>query len=119
MWLDPVKGIPEFIEAYEKGGELADAKVSAAMYLRAVGYTHPDEKIFYDKDTASAVRIDTIKHYPPDPGAGQFWLTNRQRHNWRNRTTNEMVDQEGNTLIPPQLIVVPVSAQKANGKVEE
>jgi len=99
---------PELREAYVRGGELADARVSESLYHRAIGYTHEDEKIMSHKDLG-IVRVPTLKHYPPDSAAGVFWLTNRQGARWRNRVTNEMTGPDGSALVPPQLIVTPVA----------
>jgi len=77
---------PEFSEAIRRGKTPADAEVAFAAYQRAIGYSHPEEKIFYNKDAEGEdriVRVQTIKHYPPDTKALSLWLRNRQRENWR------------------------------------
>lgn len=95
---------PALYQAMIAGAELADARVAEAMWHKAVGYTHPDEKLFYDKDIG-VVRAKTLKHYPPDAQAGVFWLTNRQKGRWTNRVVNEMTGVDGQPLAPPQLII--------------
>lgn len=70
----------EFWESIKKGKLLADATVADSLYQRAVGYQHPEDDI---KVVAGEIVITpTTKHYPPDPVAGIFWLTNRQRGKW-------------------------------------
>lgn len=125
-WVRPgsEKYKPELYQAMMAGAELADARVAEAMWHKAIGYTHPDEKLFYDKDIG-VVRAKTLKHYPPDAQAGVFWLTNRQRGKWTNRVVNEMTGVDGQPLAAPQLIIQGVSTrhpaalerdlQRANG----
>jgi hypothetical protein len=99
---------PEFAEAWIRGGDMADARVAASMYERALGYSHHDVKVVSTKEGVQLVPI--IKHYPPDPSAGQFWLTNRQRDTWRNRQSTELTGPDGDPLVPPQLVVTPVAS---------
>jgi len=37
---------PEFLESLTNGKHHADAKVAQALYHRALGYSHPEDKIF-------------------------------------------------------------------------
>lgn len=71
---------PQFSEAIKKGKEIADAEVAESMYNRARGYSHPEEKIFLHE--GEPVRVQTIKHYPPDPTSGIFWLKTRHPDKW-------------------------------------
>jgi hypothetical protein len=61
---------PEFRHALHQGRMEADGQVAHSLYRRAIGYTHPDEKIFSHPATrwskAKVVRVRTRKHYPPD-----------------------------------------------------
>lgn len=72
-----------FLESIKKGKELADANVAQKLYHRAIGYEHLEDKIFNDQGTP--LIVPTIKHYPPDPTAGIFWLKNRQPAKWRDK----------------------------------
>lgn len=101
----------DFRRAYLYGGVPADAKVAKGMLQRAVGYSHPEEKIMVVKDTI--VRVPTIKHYPPDVAAGTLWLTNRHKERWRNRLTQELTGSDGERLQPPQLVINPVQLHGA------
>jgi len=69
------KVYPEFSASIKSGKEIADAKVAEALFNRACGYSHPEEKIF--NDGGEILRADTIKHYPPDTAAAFIWLKNR------------------------------------------
>lgn len=86
-WL---KDYPDFSDAIKKGKEIADAKVVKSLYERALGYEHPEDKIFLDNGTP--IIVPTTKHYPPDPTAAIFWLKNRQPANWRDK--QEVVNTE-------------------------
>lgn len=72
---------PAFSEALKDGRERADARVGERLYQRAMGYSHPEEKIF--NHNGKEMRIETTKHYPPDTVACIFWLKNRQKDRWR------------------------------------
>ena len=89
---------PEFLGAVKEGREYADAHVGESLYQRACGYSHPEEKIFC-KD-GEVTRVETIKHYPPDPTSLVFWLKNRRRDLWTDR--QEVTGADGKALIPEQ-----------------
>lgn len=71
------------MEALTAGKKVADDKVEAALYDRAVGYKHDDVHVSaYMGD----VKLTPIKKvYPPEPGAIKLWLTNRRPKEWRER----------------------------------
>ena len=72
----------------------ADRKVERALYERAIGYSHPEEKLMnvsQGKDAGSMIeRHDTIKHYPPDTKACEFWLKNRRGKHWKEKQEIEL-----------------------------
>jgi hypothetical protein len=74
---------PEFLGALKRGKDEADALVSKALYNRALGFTHKEEKIFCSD--GQVIRAETIKQYPPDTVACIFWLKNRQKEQWRDK----------------------------------
>lgn len=76
------KAFPGFLESIKKGKIQADAEVAERLYNRAMGYEHPEEKIFCQE--GEIIRADTTKHYPPDTGAAFIWLKNRRK--WTDRT---------------------------------
>ena len=67
---------PEFLKSLKEGKSVADANVAKSLYLRALGYYHPEDKIF--NDNGEPLIVPTVKHYPPDPTAAIFWLKNRK-----------------------------------------
>lgn len=74
---------PTFFESIKRGKVSADAKVAERLYQRALGYEHPEDKIFNDQ--GEPLIVPTIKHYPPDPVSAIFWLKNRQKEKWRDK----------------------------------
>lgn len=74
---------PSFSKALTSAREFAAGKVVAAMYKNALGYDHDEDKIFNDNGTAMVVK--TVKHYPPNQAAAQFFLKNRDPDKWRDK----------------------------------
>ena len=87
---------PEFSESLKRGKTIADAEVSHKLYHRALGYEHPEDKIFLHE--GSPVVVPTVKHYPPDSTAAIFWLKNRQRDKWRDRQEHEHTGKDGGAI---------------------
>ena len=84
-----------FFESLKKGKIESDARVADSLYQRAIGYEHPEDKIFVDK--GKPIIVPTIKHYPPDPTAAIFWLKNRRANDWRDKReveTSVATDQD-------------------------
>lgn len=79
---------PEFLQSIKKGKDASDANVAKSLYHRAIGYTHPEEKIFCTN--GEVTRVDTTKHYPPDTAAAFIWLKNRQPLLWRDQKQIEV-----------------------------
>lgn len=76
------KNFPEFLQSLKQGKDEADTRVKQALYHRAIGYSHPEDKIF-NNGTDEGLVVPTIKHYPPDATSCIFWLKNRDPENWR------------------------------------
>lgn len=74
---------PEFVEALARGKKEPDDKVEAAMFHRAIGYSHPEDVIMQYR--GEPIIVPTTKHYPPDTIAGIFWLKNRRPDRWKDR----------------------------------
>ena len=77
------KANPEIFEALRDWKAQADGRVERSLYERALGYSHPEEKIFVHEGVVT--RVATVKHYPPDPTSMIFWLKNRQPQQWRDK----------------------------------
>ncbi len=70
-----------FFHSIREAKAVADSYVEAALFRRAMGYTHTVEKVFIYKGEVR--RYETIKHYPPDPSSAALWLRNRCPEKWR------------------------------------
>ena len=84
-----------FLRAYLEGQDAADATVAQSLYQRAIGYSHPEEKVFCNADGA-VTKVTVTKRYPPDAIACFFWLKNRRPLEWADRPK---VDELGNAEI--------------------
>lgn len=102
---------PDFLYAFEQGGHVADAKVTRALFARATGYSHPD--VHVSNFQGEVTLTDITKHYPPDPGAATFWLTNRRRDEWKTRQSTELSNPDGTALTPPTIVIQGVSKKDA------
>ncbi len=73
-----------FNEAYQRGKDIADAKVKKALYERAVGFEVEDVEETVDIDTKTGEikpvrRRKFKKKVPPDTMAIMYWLNNRSK----------------------------------------
>lgn len=87
----------EFMSALKKGKEIADQIIEGALFHRAKGYEHEEEKVFMYK--GQIVTHTVIKHYPPETGAAAFWLKNRQPEKWRDKHDLELSDTSLGALL--------------------
>ena len=81
------KSHKEFFAALKEGKIIADANVADSLYNRALGYSHPELKVF--NNMGEIVTFECEKHYPPDPTSAIFWLKNRQPALWRDKQVEE------------------------------
>lgn len=79
------RSYPEFLQSLKRGKEDADANVAKSLYRRALGYSHPAVKIFWDPKTDTEKVIPYTERYAPDTTACIFWLKNRRPAEWRDR----------------------------------
>ncbi len=63
---------PEFFKSLKEWKAIADGKVETSLYKSACGYMGPDGK-----------------YYPPNSTSIIFWLTNRQKENWKHYRNTE------------------------------
>lgn len=82
---------PEFAEALKVSKAIADDRVERSLYRRAVGYSFDAVKIFQN-----GTQIPYVEHVPPDTTAMIFWLKNRRKAQWRDRT--ELTGADGAPL---------------------
>lgn len=85
---------PSFSESLKKGKDEADATVAQKLYHRATGYSHEAVKIVADAKSGAEHIVPFTEHYPPDTTAAIFWLKNRQRDKWRDRTEHDLTTKD-------------------------
>ncbi len=81
---------PKFSDAIKAGKDEADANVADRLYKRATGYEHKAVKIFADPKTGAEKIVEYVERYPPDATSMIFWLKNRQRDRWRDKTEQDV-----------------------------
>jgi|FEC22Drversion2_1045045.scaffolds.fasta_scaffold01421_7 hypothetical protein len=75
---------PDFAAAVREARVVADARVARCLYERAVGYEHKVTRTVLHQGREHTL-TDTV-HLPPDTRACIFWLRNRQRRLWSDRS---------------------------------
>lgn len=83
------KDYPEFLVSIKAGKDEADANVGNSLYQRACGYSHIDTKFATHEGKITDTKEYT-KHYAPDPVSMIFWLKNRQKDKWRDKTEQDI-----------------------------
>ena len=76
---------PELLHAIKEARDLAAELVEASLFSRAIGFSHPATKMFYDKSRRKVIKAEYTQHFPPDPTSMIFWLKNRQPERWREK----------------------------------
>lgn len=79
----------DLLYAVREARQIADELVEASLFSRALGYSHPEEKLFAHEGLVIDRQIIT-KHYPPDTTAAMFWLRNRQPARWKEKTEGDV-----------------------------
>jgi len=94
----------EFSLALKRGKDLADARVAMRLHERAMGFEHNSEEIKVVSNGAglgsSVVRVPVRKIYPPDTTAAIFWLKNRQKDKWGDRSEIDITSMEESIIKP-------------------
>jgi hypothetical protein len=82
---------PSFRDAIDNGRTRADGEVLAALFKRATGkFSIPHTEVIKYKDDYETLQMR--KHFPPDTDAIKYWLNNRKREHWQQRSA---VEQSG------------------------
>lgn len=106
---------PRLRASLHRGRKIADTHVADSLYMQALGFSVPEEKIFYDTKRGSVVRVEGEKYYPPNAVAAIFWLKNRYAEFWRDHKADEQGPAGGSTSIG-QVKFVLVQAPQGNSQ---
>ncbi|OPH82894.1 hypothetical protein [Nitrobacter vulgaris] len=106
----------EFFESCRLGLESATDRVERSMFERAVGYTHESTKIFLPAGASKPVYAPYLEHVPPDPRAGEFWLTNRAPDRWKHK---QKIEQNEATDSPLRLLAEQISGHAIRPRLPE
>lgn len=98
---------PEFLNALKKSKQNYDNRVEISLAERAMGYSHKDTDIRVID--GQIVKTEIIKYYPPDPTSCIFWLKNRQRQRWTDRTDLALQNPDGTPLVDKDALAVEVA----------
>lgn len=94
-----IRKYPEFKLAIMEGREISNARCERALFERAIGYSHPEDKVFYNAKTGETISVRGTKHYPPDVPALTLWLTNRKPQDWKNKVEHVVPPGAGRRLV--------------------
>jgi len=92
-WRDTHDG---FSAALKRGHAKVDNEVANSLYNRARGMFVTEKKTV---DDGNSVRIETTDKWVCDTTAQIFWLTNRQRDEWKRMQSTEVSGPEGKPLV--------------------
>ncbi len=116
-WNNWKKAHPKFFESLKEWKVEADHKVERSLYERAVGYEHPEVKLFKTSDD-EIISEDVVKHYAPDTTAAIFWLKNRKPAEWRDKTDHEL-STKGDKPLKWETTYVTADVDKGNSPRKE
>lgn len=88
----------EFCSALKMGKDSADNRVERSLYHRAIGYTHDAMKVMQHQ--GSEILVPYKEHVPPDVTACIFWLKNRRKDQWRDKSEHGFTDENGKPVAP-------------------
>lgn len=80
----------DFCRAVTIGKEEADNAVERSLYQRAVGYEQEAVKIFMPAGASEPVYAPYREKVAPDTAAAIFWLKNRRKEHWRERSEQDV-----------------------------
>ena len=106
---------PRLRASVERGRRVADTHVAESLYMQAVGFSVPEEKIFYNSRTAKVTRVDTMKYHAPSVVAAIFWLKNRYAEFWSDHKESDG-SQSGLPKVVQQVKFVIVQAPSGSSQ---
>jgi len=91
---------PEFRDAIKSAGDIADERVERTLYQKACGYEQDAVKVFMPAGSEKPVYAPLRERVAPDTAAAIFWLKNRRKDRWRDKTEQEVTGADGQPLMP-------------------
>ena len=79
------KGQIEFLDSLKRSKDVADDLVERSLFERALGYEFAEEQVIGIGRGEQEV-VQVRRRLPPDVTAYIFWLKNRRRDQWRDRS---------------------------------
>lgn len=101
---------PEFRDAIKSAGEVADERVERSLYQKAIGYEQDAVKVFMPAGAGEPVYAPIRERVAADTAAAIFWLKNRRKEKWRDKSETGFTDPDGNAIVP----VIHVSTSQRN-----
>lgn len=105
----------DLAEALAVGKDIADDRVEASLYKRAVGYTRTVQKVITDREGGYQI-VEFEEEVPPDPKAASWWLSLRRRAEWgmpNAKQTLTINGQAGSEITVSYEVVAPDRATAA------
>lgn len=95
----------EFCQALKLGKDVPDDRIERSLYHRANGFEWYEEQPFklkevkwVDGNKVESERVEIVKvlkRVPPDPTSAIFWLKNRRKDEWRDKTDHALTGKDG------------------------
>lgn len=82
----------EFSDAIKEGREIANAAVANSLYRKAIGYTKRVKKLFMYQGKVIEHEVDEF--FPPSDPAIFWFLKNREKDKWKERTDIDLSSGE-------------------------
>ena len=80
----------EFCQAVKVGKDVADERVERSLYQKAIGYEQDEVKIFMPAGATEPVYAPFRAKIAADTTAAIFWLKNRRKDDWREKTETDV-----------------------------
>ena len=91
------KKYPDFLDAIRAGKKPVDIIAVNSLYKLVQGYSYKEitteTKKTKDGTTLPIVIKTVTKHIPPNERACEFWLTNRDRENWKHMNHTDLTSK--------------------------
>lgn len=104
---------PEFSEALKKAKDEADNLIEKSLYNRAKGFKQIEQRTTKD----GVVELEVS--YAPDPTSMIFWLKNRKRKEWCDRTIQQLEGDVTHSFVTDKPLTAKEFEEQIAHKVED